>query len=338
MPMLRGHVSAPRDQVVVVFRALPGLGDFLCAVPTLRALRAGLPRARIHLIGLDATLPLARRFRRYVDRFHPFPGRPGLPDQAPASPAEQEAFGRAMRELDADLAIQLHGTGRVANEIVASFGARAMAGFHPPDAAPPDPERFLPWDGAERESARGLRLLRALGLPADDERLEFPLDPDARAAAAARLAAVAGRKYVVVHPGSARLAARWSPTGFEAVAARLRGTGLQVVLTGSASEQPLTAALAARVDGALDLAGATDLDELGWILRGARLLVANDTGVAHLAAALDVPSVVIFDGASGEHRRRWSAPDANRHRAVDGSLSMVLDAADVLLHATGTAA
>ena len=112
---------------VVVFRALQ-LGDMLCAVPALRALRNALPRAHIALVGLPWAQQFVERFPGYLDEFIPFPGHPLLPEQ----PVRHEAlasFYAGMCARQFALAIQLHGSGDVSNDIVSGFGADAMAGF-----------------------------------------------------------------------------------------------------------------------------------------------------------------------------------------------------------------
>lgn len=299
---------------VAVVRALPGLGDFLCAVPALRALRAAWPAARISLIGLPVARTFVARFPHYVDELLEFPGWPGMPER-PVAERRLAAFLARARRLPFDLALQCHGSGRASAAFTQALGARRTAGFVPPEVAPPDPATFLPYREDESEVRRLLRLVAHLGVPARDERLEFPVTVD-DVRALTRLVELPPRRYVCVHPGSALADRRWPTARFARAADALARRGLAVVLTGGERERPLTAAVAAAMTApALDLAGRTSLGTLAALLARARLLLSNDTGVSHLAAAVGVPSVVVFVRTDPA---RWAPLDRRRHRAVGG--------------------
>ncbi|MDT0566252.1 glycosyltransferase family 9 protein [Streptomyces sp. DSM 3412] len=98
--------------------------------------------------------------------------------------------------------------------------------------------------------------------------------------------------YVVLHPGAAVPARAWSPARAARAAAALTAAGHRVVVTGGRGERDLTS----RVAGghALDLGGATDLEQLAGVLAGARVVVAGNTGPTHLAAAVGTPVVCLF--------------------------------------------
>jgi ADP-heptose:LPS heptosyltransferase len=115
------------------------------------------------------------------------------------------------------------------------------------------------------------------------------------------------------------------------VARWLAGHGLTVALTGTAEEAELTRVVALSAP-ARDLAGRTDLGSAAALFEGARMLICNDTGVSHLAAALKVPSVVL---STGNNPSRWAPADTRRHRVLcrDGGVAVdeVIDqAADLL--------
>lgn len=298
---------------IAVFRALQ-VGDMLCAVPALRALRAAAPSAEITLIGLPWAAEFAQRFHHYIDDFVAFPGCDGLPEQAVAADG-LDAFYRDMQARRFDLALQLHGDGRVSNAIVRNLGAQRIAGFHPVDA-PVAGADFIPYPEGEPEIRRLLRLIEALGVPTRGDGLEFPITgPEWKELA--RLRAAYGLRpgeYVCVHAGARAATRRWLPERFAAVADILATRGLRVVLTGSADEQLIVEAVARAMHaGAINLSGQTPLGVLAALYAGARLLVCNDTGVSHLAAALCVPSVVVYTSSSPA---RWAPLDGERHRAI----------------------
>jgi ADP-heptose:LPS heptosyltransferase len=308
------RLGDPPPKWVAVLRALQ-LGDLLCAVPAFRALRAALPNTAITLVGLPWAAELVGRFAQYLDGFIEFPGHPGLPEQ-PAQLERIPAFLADAQRRRFDLAIQMHGNGAVSNSLVVLLGARLNAGYFLPGGYCPDPERFLAYPDHGSEVRRHLRLMEFLGAPARGEHLEFPL----RAKDWQALWAVEGTQglrpgtYACVHPGGRAPSHRWSPEEFAAVADRLAGQGLGVVLTGTAPEAPLARAVARSMRApAIDLCGRTSLGAVAALLAGARLLVCNDTGVSHLAAALGVPSVVACIESDPE---RWSPLDRQRHRVV----------------------
>jgi ADP-heptose:LPS heptosyltransferase len=305
-------LGQPSD--IAVFRALQ-LGDLLCAIPALRGLRRAFPLSRITLIGLPWARAIAERFHTYFDAFMPFPGFPGFPEQRCNVSALPAFFERAQSRRF-DLALQLHGSGGLSNPIVAMLGARLAAGYFRPGEFCPDAERFLPWRPEDHEIHRYLALLRALGIPADDPALEFPITEEDRAdlrRATVGLGLDDGN-YVVVHPGSQLPSRRWHPERFAAVADELAHSGYRVVLTGVEGERHLAQRVARAMRArSIDLTGKTKLGAAAALIDGAALLVSNDTGVAHIAGALGTPSVRVSCGGDD---RRWAPLDGSLHRVL----------------------
>jgi hypothetical protein len=300
---------------LAVFRALQ-LGDMLCAIPALRALRATLPHSHITLAGLPWAAQFARRFNDYIDDFVAFPGHPGFPEQ-PVQDQQVPAFYRRMRERRFDLALQLHGSGEISNQIVCAFGAAAVAGFAPTDRTPAGMTVSIAYPKSGAEAARLLALMACLGAPLQAAHLEFPLaDADQQELDASNIAAGLQRgRYLCLHPGARNRAKCWPPENFAQVADALAlESGLPVVLTGSEKEIDLADAVAARMrTPALNAAGPISIGAMAALIGGARLLVCNDTGVSHIAAGLHLPSVVIFSSAD---MLRWAPLDSMRHRCV----------------------
>jgi ADP-heptose:LPS heptosyltransferase len=300
---------------IAVFRALK-LGDWMVAIPAMRALRRAFPEAQITLVGLPWAREFADRFSTYFNEFIPFPGWPGLPEQ-PVDPVRTVAFLREMQERRFDVVLQLQGNGTLVNPLVALFNARLAAGYFP-ETLPQyrfDERFFMRYPALDHEVVRHVRLMEFLGIPAQGFDLEFPLTPADEAAATALSAwpQLAAGPFVCLHPGgiSARL---WPAGRFAEVADALADRGLTVVLTGTEPEAPVVREVRERMrHGAVSLVGETTLGTLGWVLSRAALLVSNDTGVSHVAAALRVPSVVVYTTSQPSE---WAPLNARLHRAV----------------------
>ncbi|MGP3913525.1 glycosyltransferase family 9 protein [Nonomuraea sp. 10N515B] len=147
------------------------------------------------------------------------------------------------------------------------------------------------------EAERMLAVARAAGFelpPGDDGKLavQRPLpDIDKFTGHLPSVGADAGKStYVVVHPGTSAPARTWPAEKHRQAVRELAQDGHRVVVTGT--ERDLTAYVAG--DHAADLGGATTLGELAAVLEHASVLVAGNTGPAHLAAAVGTPVVSLF--------------------------------------------
>ncbi len=308
------RLGEPPPRRVCILRALQ-LGDLLCTVPALRALRGALPEAEIVLIGLPWAWEFVNRFAMYLDGFREFPGYPGLPEQ----PARVDRIGPFVAQIQAekfDLVLQIHGSGKITNPLAVRFGGRFTAGFREPGGYCPDPGKFLLYRDQGLEIDRLLGLTEFLGAPAQGTHLEFPLhraDHEAFEHIADASHLSPGR-FVCVHVGASTEMRRWPIGNFATVAAWLSARGYPIVLTGTAAEADLVKSIAERLpSGAVNLAGQTNLGSLAALYSRAALLICNDTGVSHLADALRVPSVVI---STGNNPQRWAPRDHERHQVL----------------------
>lgn len=300
---------------IAVVRALHGLGDMLCAVPALSALRAAHPRAQISLIGLPCCKWLLERFGNVIDALVPFPGYPGIPEH-PYSPNGLASFLEDMHARPFDLAIQMHGSGGVSNAFTALLGAKTTAGLFEPGRRRPEHGRFFPYPDHGPEVDRWLYLTDMLDCPASDKTTAFPLSEFDRAALNdhALLGGLTSTRYVCIHAGARDPLRRWQADRFARVGDEMLARGYEVVLTGTAAERETANAVAFRMRGdAINAAGETTLGTIAALLERAALLVTNDTGVSHLAASLRTPSVVVFLASDPE---RWAPVDRTLHRPV----------------------
>ncbi len=302
---------------VIIVRARRGLGDFLLAIPALRAINRGIPGVRVTLVGVPWMRPVADRYPRYIHDFLDFPGFPGIPE-VPEKADLLPGFLEEVRSMGFDLAIQMHGSGVISNIFTALLGARINAGYYIPGHYRPDTERFLVYPEHEEcpEVIKNLKLVEHLGIRAVGDHLEFEVTESDRLELEEirDTARLNGDAYACVHPGANERKRCWDTALMARVADHIAGRGLRLVLTGARGESDLTRELAGMLKAdCIDVAGRTTLGSLAALLQGATLLVCPDTGVSHLAAALGVPSVVIFMVSDPDH---WAPLRRDLHRVV----------------------
>ncbi|HWK67148.1 MAG TPA: lipopolysaccharide heptosyltransferase II [Rhizobiaceae bacterium] len=113
---------------------------------------------------------------------------------------------------------------------------------------------------------------------------------------------LSGDQFVALMPGAEfGPAKRWPSEKYAVFARRMMEDGLQVALFGSANDKPVTGEIAGLAPGAIDLAGATRLEDAIDLIAAARLAVSNDSGLMHIAAAVGTPVVAVYGSTSPEN-------------------------------------
>jgi ADP-heptose:LPS heptosyltransferase len=279
---------------IVVLRP-SAVGDFVFALPALHALKQAYPAAELVLAGKAWHRAFLLGRPGPVDRVVEVPAVQGV--GAPETDVEQvERFVDAMRAERFDIALQMFGGGRHSNPFLLRFGARLTAGACAPGVRSLD--RWMPY---REPSPRRLALLEIAGLAGAEIRLPLDAQPELalteadRREATAVMPGLAGKRLVVLQPGSTDPRRCWPAPSFAALGDRLAQDGACVAVNGSPDEMDLVHDVVARMHApAVALAGRLSLGGLCGLLARAALLVSNDTGPLHLGLALGVPSVGIF--------------------------------------------
>ncbi|WP_410221492.1 glycosyltransferase family 9 protein [Pedobacter sp.] len=299
---------------IAIFRALQ-LGDILCAMPAIKAIREFYPQAEIIFIGLAHTKPLIERFK-CTDQFVAFPGYPGLPEQE-FDPIGFETFVNQMREKEIDLLFQLQGNGAVVYEFLNILGAKRVVGFCQTIAQ--QNEDLMCYPEKLHEIDRHLALLNHLKIAYSNDEIFFSTLEQDEADFKALKSGLKPKEYICIHPGSRGKWRQWPVAYFAAIADFCKERGFEVVITGDENETDIAHELAVKMKyRPLILTGKTSLGAISHIIENAFALIANCTGVSHIAAALKTPSIIIsMDGEP----YRWGPKNLALHFTIDWNLN-----------------
>jgi len=280
----------------VLLALTTGLGDAVLSTPVFPALRRALPDADIRLLcrapwaplfDVDPDLNGVIRYPGKYRRFFPLVGE--------------------LRRFRPDISVVLHGNDPDILPLAFLAGSRFIARIPTEGTRYP----FL-LSNRERPQDRStlpgrhyienrLRILDTLGLPPADRNPRVHLSAQERDGFAVRLRGrLGGARYWVLHARAADLYKNWPTEKTRALLehARRAHPGLPVLLTGSGADREALLPLAAGLDQVHVVAGEFSIADTAACLAGAACVLAPDTGVLHLAAALGAPVIGLYASTS----------------------------------------
>lgn len=304
----------PRDgrRLKIALVKLSSLGDVIHALPVARALRRSFPGAHLTWVveareyvllrehpDLDIVLPVDTRLWRRLIR------RPAGARQVWAKLGRLHKRIRASR-FDVTLDLQ----GLVKSGLLTAYtGAPFRIGFSPgwcrewPNALFTN-RHVTPPPHAVHVVEQYLALLGPLGITGGTPEFYVPARPEAER----RMEEFLGEQgikrrdlLIALNPGAGRENKRWPIDHMRALAERLGAEpGVRLVLLWGPDEIHMARQIRDGLSVKAILAPPTDLDELASLLRRCRLMIANDTGPLHLAAALGTPCLGLYGPTSPE--------------------------------------
>jgi ADP-heptose:LPS heptosyltransferase len=129
------------------------------------------------------------------------------------------------------------------------------------------------------------------------------------------------RPYIIMHPGVSEVKREYPVALWIETAKRFyKNTGKQILLTGAANQKSLTDNIKeAAGEGIFSVAGLLNIEEFIAVIANAQLLVSVNTATIHIAAALNIPSVVLYALTNPQHTP-WKAPSVVLQYSVPNDL------------------
>lgn len=294
---------------------LDGMGDVLMTTPALRAIRQSVPDARLTLLTSAAGAEVARYIPEVDTTLVRVP--PWMKATPPAEPADELRWIEQLRDgrFDAAVVFTVHTQSPLPAALelwLAGIPFRLAHCRENPYSLltdwVPEPEPDVP---LRHEVRRQLDLVASVGFETEDVDLSFRVPPDdvrgMRRWADERGLQPGGR-WAVLHPGATAPSRRYPPDRYLQAAQRLTAEdGFRWVISGSAGEAALVQAIAGPLGQAAVPMTGLSLGELAALLTIAPLLVTNNTGPAHLAAAIGTPVVDLYALTNMQHTP-WRVP------------------------------
>jgi len=288
------HPSAPTILIVLI----AGIGDLILASAAIRAIRNGHPDSEIHLLASTDAVPLAMNYP-YIDHVHAFPIR-----ELRKSKAYLFDIIRIIRDLRGtafDYLLNLYRVSSLAGSVkmgllFSLLKADKKVGHDRYGFGSFLTERVPAGTFTGRHVAEVMIEIaaRAGGIP-DGEGIEVFWNADIASRWEDFFVPLTGRVIVGINPGG-KENFRWAPDRFASAAEEIiERFNAAVILLGGPAEVPIASDIAGRIRAdVFNLAGKTSVDALPYIISRMDLLITNDSGPMHIAAATKTPLVALF--------------------------------------------
>ena len=307
------------DGTKILVVLIAGIGDMIMASPGFRAIRNGHPEAKICLLTSTDALPIARHYP-VLDEVIPFPIRELRNRRRHLLDVARLLWTLRKRRFDAAVNLFRVGSWQGALKMGMLFlalGAKkrighARSGFG----------LFLT-DAAPAENFTNRHVVEAIGDIAsktggvhDGRGIEVFWSATANAKWDPFFDSLNGEILVGIHPGGDRETKRWPPKRFAAVASSLAAHySARIILLGGPTDVLLVEGIAkglAHSGRVTNLAGKIPLDELPYLIHRLNLLICNDSGPMHIAAATKTPLVAIFGPGDPTLNSPFTDPEGYR--------------------------
>lgn len=298
---------------------LDSLGDMVMTTPALKAIRETLPHCHLALMTSSAGATIAPQIAA-VDELLVYDA-PWMKATAPRSSSQPEhEMGDQLRDRQFDAAVifTVYSQSPLPAALMCYLADIPLRLAHCRENPYqlltdyiPDPEPAL----TRHEVQRQLDLVAQVGYRTDDPRLAIEVPVNARSQIARWLSDRGwppSQPWIVMHPGATAASRRYPPEHFAEVARSLVQAGIAVVFTGTEPERSLVESIQSQMQLpsqslSQSLVGQLSLPEFTALLAAAPLLVSNNTGPVHLAAAVGTPVVDLYALTNPQHTP-WGVP------------------------------
>ena len=290
----------------VLLVRLRSIGDTVLATSAVNALRRFLPDAQIDILVEDWVAPVLAEH----------PGLSRVIRLERNSLAARARIARKIRVSGYEVVYNLHG-GTTATFLTRASGARHRVGYGSYQYAKlhnhQAPSASFLWGQEKTHSVeQQLALLGWTGVPVTDRPATQLAIPESAAFVIEerlRDAKLEGKRLALIHPAAAFATKQWAPENFARVIEHLERAGFSSVAIVGPGQDKVLDELQNNCSAPITTFNLS-LPEVSALASRAKLFVGNDSGIAHMAAAVGTPSVVIFGSSNIAHWRPWSRAES----------------------------